>query len=400
MPGLPGHSRSVILDSADSSKIEEAIKGLWRDTAAVDGAARTVAEETEPMVQVAPLLRACVLNLVCVVDNARELEDTLKTVGEISESYPVRSIILVCDDSMPSEATASEVGSPCTQASSEHPHASCETIVVRAGIDAFEGLHQTASALFVEDLRRYLWWEPLSRLKGKLYQRLITSVDRIILDSRRSKEEPDAFDAVIAAVEDPHSPPVSDLNWGRITPWREITAQLFDSPRLTPALNGIVRLDITYANQPEGELYGSALFYAAWIASVLQWEVLGTDDEDKDGQPETDETEVLCRRPDRRLVKVRLFNVPRPGSEGRLVQVRIVSNRPSAAEFIIGRSDDMMTASIIARVGGTETISSCVSLEPQPHHKLIVNELNFAGRDHLYEHALPLAAQLLKALTT
>ena len=69
---------------------------------------------------------------------------------------------------------------------------------------------------------------------------------------------------------------VTDMNWGRLTPWREMVAGFFDPPNIRPYLDRIGHVNIEYA-MPEshhGPINRSqALLVAGWLASRLGWEI-------------------------------------------------------------------------------------------------------------------------------
>src|SRR5438046_9355623 len=110
MPDLKGHSATVHVDSASASGIEDAIKQLWHEAAgsaaAIEANQQAAARAT---MERPPLLRACVLNLVCVAEGQDELQETLQTIGEIFESYPLRSIVLFADAQLAAGKASTEV---------------------------------------------------------------------------------------------------------------------------------------------------------------------------------------------------------------------------------------------------------------------------------------------------
>ena len=62
---------------------------------------------------------------------------------------------------------------------------------------------------------------------------------------RRSFGEAKAYAGV-------HSGRAGDLNWPRLSPWRELVSQLFDAPSMTPLLRQIRRVRIERAAPDEG----------------------------------------------------------------------------------------------------------------------------------------------------
>jgi hypothetical protein len=66
---------------------------------------------------------------------------------------------------------------------------------------------------------------------------------------------------------------LSDFNWTRQAPWRELVAQFFDSATLRPYLMGIDRVTVEYAAGEEEEPVNTAQAYLliGWLASRLGW---------------------------------------------------------------------------------------------------------------------------------
>ena len=60
---------------------------------------------------------------------------------------------------------------------------------------------------------------------------------------------------------------VSDLSWTRLTPWRRLIAQFFDSPSLQPYLDRLTAVDIEH----DAGSAAQALLLAGWLAARLGW---------------------------------------------------------------------------------------------------------------------------------
>src|SRR5687768_16577718 len=67
---------------------------------------------------------------------------------------------------------------------------------------------------------------------------------------------------------------VGDLNWARLTPWRQFVANLWDSNSLKTPLDQIRAFDIHYV--ASGDLKDStrALLLLGWLADALMWELV------------------------------------------------------------------------------------------------------------------------------
>ena len=56
---------------------------------------------------------------------------------------------------------------------------------------------------------------------------------------------------------------MTDMNWGRLTPWREMVAGFFDAPNMRPYLDRIGRINLEYALPEDGRDTGQPLAGAA-----------------------------------------------------------------------------------------------------------------------------------------
>ena len=81
---------------------------------------------------------------------------------------------------------------------------------------------------------------------------------------------------------------ISDLNWYRLSSWRENLAMVFDHPGRRDALAHVVQLDIDV----QGHQPVQGLLMAAWIANRLGWSLESSNHCDGDG------ISASFRRPD------------------------------------------------------------------------------------------------------
>jgi hypothetical protein len=82
---------------------------------------------------------------------------------------------------------------------------------------------------------------------------------------------------------------ISDFNFTRFSPWRELVAQFFDPPEHRAYLSGVEHVTIEYAAGEEDSPANTAQAYlfAGWLASRLGWRPVGASAERLvDGQRE------------------------------------------------------------------------------------------------------------------
>ena len=185
---------------------------------------------------------------------------------------------------------------------------------------------------------------------------------------------------------------ITDLNWARITPWRELTAQFFDSSEARAYLELLseVRIEYDRALPAVAERRVRLLFLAAWLASRLGWE------------PEShvgnagDEKRLFRFRSKNGQVEVVITPREYPAG-GPAAQITLVSkSSQGAASFSMASA--LGRQSLVTRVElpGRSLLERTVRLPVPDEVELLNEELKLANRDRVYEDTL----NLLERMTT
>src|SRR5207237_3214155 len=107
-----------------------------------------------------------------------------------------------------------------------------------------------------------------------LFRQLADSLNRLIVDSA-TFENPEGTMAKMSARLRNDWPKLActDMNWARLTRWRELVAQFFDGAALRPYLDriGLVTIDFALSKQGGPVNRAQALMMAGWLASRLGW---------------------------------------------------------------------------------------------------------------------------------
>src|SRR5437773_1322735 len=232
------------------------------------------------------------------------------------------------------------------------------------GSGAREGARPSARAsvgipLLVPDLPVFLWWTGTPPSDGRHVDDLVTLADRLIVDSadfaRADLTLPEVARLARFRVG------ITDLNWARLTDWRELIAQFFDVPAWRPFLNGITGIRAGFAVDMDGrDIHPSqALLLLGWLASRLAWRPV-----ERLAPSEAGGVLFKMARSDDAAVMVRL----RPRFErgldaGDVSGVRIqAALGGESAEFVIKRAPDQRHATATAIVGGTVRAERVVPL--------------------------------------
>jgi glucose-6-phosphate dehydrogenase assembly protein OpcA len=287
------------------ARVERELAALWAATAPEDPGA-------EPAV-----LRACSLNLLVLGGSPDDLEPARAIAAATTLAHPSRILLLAPEAVVRSEpsgvgkerladavseahasrltphasnSVGARISTFCHRLGSGRRHVCCEEITLVARGAAAGRLREAVLPLLVPDLPVVLWVSDtvVSR------QSLVASKDvrrtpAGTHDSRLTTDDSPALwelaDAVIWSarwVDDrlprhPHrsqQPAVVDLDWLRLQPWRELTAQLFDSLEHRPLLGHLEAVEIEVAG-PGHERPGAGWLWVSWLASRLGWEYQG-----------------------------------------------------------------------------------------------------------------------------
>ena len=181
---------------------------------------------------------------------------------------------------------------------------------------------------------------------------------------------------------------MTDLNWARLTPWRELLARFFDVPEWRPFLDAISGVRAGFAVDMDGrEIHPSqALLLIGWLAARLGWraaEHLAPSEAGGhlfrmarvDGDP-------LWMR-----LRPRFF---RGVDEGDVTGVRLLADRDGRhAEFVVKRADESaFHADVDVLIDSTIVARRRVYLPTPSVASLLAEELSITGSDLVYESAL------------
>ncbi len=330
------------------------------------------------------LARASVLNLVVYAERENHARRAARTVADLALRHPSRAIVLLGDRDREGVVASVQLHVHVPQSDGAQPIL-YEQILARVSGDFDERVASVVIPLLVPDLPVFLWWTGTPPSDARRLDDLVTLADRLIVDSadfaRADRTLPEVARLVRFHVG------ITDLNWARLTPWRELIAQFFDVPAWRPFLDGITGLRAGFAVDMDGrDIHPSqALLLLGWLASRLGWRPIEALSPSEAGG-------LLFRmsRADGAAVMVRL----RPRFERGLdtgdvsgVRIQATIGR-NTAEFVIKRAPDERHATATAIIDGIVRAERVVPLPALGIRELLGEELAIAGNDHVYEEAL------------
>lgn len=326
--------------------IERALEDLWISLPRSEGAPGSLN------------MRAVMANLLSIGGSDREIEAAMAVVGNVIGRNPCRVIAVKSEpDIDPPELTA-EVAVICQDSKKSQRSVCCDQIRLSARGIMADNLPSLTATLFVPDLPVVVWWPkpPFARKDFELFAKQAT---RVVVDSAGYALED--LSALARFVEQARrlGVAVSDLNWGRLTPYRQLFAQFFDSMECRCHLDSIAEVRVA-AHTSTGRLL------AGWLKAQI----------DKTCQ-------ILPGE------RIRLVAAD-PG--GPSFQSLTMTCSGGENTFSITRKDKCMLEAGVNM--GPQARNRVVKAVCQCEDALLSDEITLVGRDAVFEAAVAVAAEL------
>lgn len=347
---------------------------------------------------VATVARAAVVNVVVVARREVHAIRAARTIATLAMRHPSRAIVVLGD---PSEEgppgislhaqLPSLVGQPADPERAGLVYN--ERILVRARGPVEERISSIVVPLLVPDLPLFLWWTETPALGSPHFDELLTLASRLVVDSADfARPETTVPELARACVMDRRCA-LTDLNWARLTPWRELLTQFFDVPTWRSLLDSIDGVRISFAVDADGrEIHPSqALLVVGWLASRLGWRA-----SDRISPSEAGGHLFSLVRADAERVHIRLRpRFDRGLAEGDVSGIRIDADQGGRhTQFRIHRDGGRPYASATVTVDGVLLSERIVPLPTADVVELLGEELTILASDRVFEDALGLLVTL------
>ena len=300
-----------------------------------------------------------------------------------------------------------------------------QTTILASG-SAVRSVANIIQPLLKPDLPIYLWWlgDPPEQ-NDPTFISLVDISSRMIVDSTSFFKPEQDIGYLSALFQTAPECALSDLNWGRITPWRQLISQFFDVPEYRSYLTGVTSIEIEHsvaplATQMRTELGdvspnpARALLLAGWLKERLGWSLA---DDSTNNYCDTDSgtyywnmVRLATARTTRSLTSTHVKTTPgnkasvsirpqvnaemRPGS---ICLVRLVSNLENKqATFTISLDDEMKLFMTSIELSHETRSRRSVSLAAGHNEsELLHDELEILGHDYHFEQTLKEVTEML-----
>lgn len=386
----------------DASEVIVRLHALWQEFGASRHAVGTLRDDQSsdgghPVVTA----RAATLNLIAATRSRRDAQRVLRTIAALREIYPSRATVLIADPATKPDGEAGldvRIDLLEQEASRGRPATVFERLTVDVSSEDEGQLASIASPLLMPDLPDFLWWAIDPEERGSLFTQLVDICDRLIVDSAATKHPSQALQSLhaFAASRRDHAA-LGDLAWTRLSPWRRLTTQFFDVPATLPILDLIDEATLTYANSAHHwSGFSSALLYAGWLGSRLQWRTPGELLPIR-GEPNAWRATLRAGASgQQREVTLTLRPTARPLAASTLLDVRLAAEGGKAGYFTVERLDANEISTTSSSTSGSNMVRTVFNPVPT-EADLLTEEFRMFSRDHVFEAALAFAADLAPA---
>jgi glucose-6-phosphate dehydrogenase assembly protein OpcA len=320
-------------------------------------------------------LRASVLNLIVVTDED-SAQSVTQSVSNIAGRYPSRAIVLISDPEERETNLDFQLAAFCSVRGGGGAQVCAEQITIHAEGPPAEHLESLAGPLLISDLPVFLWYPGPFSPSSPEFAGMASLADRVIIDSSAAGDYA-CLREIAGLLEDPEAPAIGDLQWVMLSPWRALVAELFSPPERAEELGKIRKVEVLHT--PAGEC--RALLFVGWLASKLGWRT-------EDVARVEDGREVRFAGPSGEVVVELSPNSP----DARFRRVRLYSDEYS---FQVSRHRDLSDARTTVMRGDDLLGELTVRLGGFDLGVLLGEELQYRGRDEVYERAVRTAVGIL-----
>lgn len=349
-------------------------------------------------------VRTSVLNLVICTPDIQTAQWANAQLRDLSNTHLARVTIIIFDSDDPTSSVSSWATLRCFPVISDVMRHCFEQITLHITGKAISATEQILRPLLKPDLPVYLWWLGDLPSGRQGFHDLVRLSNRVIVDSDRFFRSEEDIHSVVELMDALPNCAISDLNWGRLTAWRELIAQFFDSSDLRPYLEGLDNIEIEYATNTISQdgvaetLLNptNALLLVGWMKRTLGWTI-----DTSHPYPLSDSANGIYQWQLERLPQavsladgdsIKITIKPRVHADmapGTLCLINASSRiQGKQGMFSISRKDDPehVVTSVILPEGPRPTRT--VNMTIYKESRLLHDELEILGHDQLFEEAM------------
>jgi glucose-6-phosphate dehydrogenase assembly protein OpcA len=213
------------------------------------------------------VLRACAMTLIVATDEPDEGFFASQTISELMREHPSRGVVLVVSKQSDEEPQA-RVLAQCWKPFGKAQQICCEQIEVKARPESWPKVGPILLGLVAADLPSVFWIRHQGALSSSATVEQMRGLESVIeLSTKTIVDSIDAdpalaFQRILQWRTQGHA--IADLEWTRLTPWREPLSHVFDNAARENSFSKFHSIEISCAGD---KITAGALYLAGWLSA-------------------------------------------------------------------------------------------------------------------------------------
>ena len=220
------------------------------------------------------VLRACAMTLIIATDDPDRGFSASQTISELVREHPSRGIVIAISEEA-QQGLEARVLAQCWKPFGKAQQICCEQIEITANPESWPNVGPTIGGLIAADLPVIFWCRhkaalsPFATQDEKSGLQAVADLSTKVIVDTAGDDALAAFDLITRL--HGHGRVVADLEWTRLTSWREPIAQIFDNPAREIRFDKFHTVEIAYT---DARPHAGALYAAGWLSAATKSKVI------------------------------------------------------------------------------------------------------------------------------
>ena len=253
---------TAVIYPAQPEQILKALSKVWTSLGQEEK------EQGKPTV-----LRASSMTLIVATDEQDGGFCASQTISELMHEHPSRGIVLTVSETAEKDVEA-RVLAQCWKPFGKAQQICCEQIEITSNPESWPNIGPTVVGIIPPDVPVVLWCRNSAAFKPDAspdqkvgLDAVMNLANKVIIDTR-DEDARNAFDQL--ARWGAQGRVVADLEWTRLTHWREPIAHIFDNPARENKLSSFHTIEVAHTDEKP---CASVLYMAAWLSAPYKAKV-------------------------------------------------------------------------------------------------------------------------------
>ena len=219
------------------------------------------------------VLRACAMTLLVATDEADGGFAASQAISDLMHEHPSRGIVITVSEAS-EHGIEARVLAQCWKPFGKAQQICCEQIEIRVQPDSWPNIGPTLVGLTAPDLPVVFWCRHSAALSASATRKQIAGIEavmrmasKIVLDTAGQDLET-AFDLI--GQWRSRGRVIADLEWARITAWRQPIAQIFDNASRPIPFSDFHTFEVLHTEEKPS---AQALYMGAWLSASQRGKV-------------------------------------------------------------------------------------------------------------------------------